>query len=127
MPTHSLTQVRVLAAGIAFPDVLVVEGKHMMKRSPPFVPAAELCGVVVEVGEDCEEDGETAVRVGDRVFGTTVTGSLAEFALLRDCDCHPVPHGVQSEVCAGFEINYGTAWHALKDLAGECVRACEEF
>jgi NADPH2:quinone reductase len=74
--SSGVVKVRVLAAGIAFPDVLVVEGKHMMKRSPPFVPASELCGVVVEVGDDCC-DG--APRVGDRVFGTSLTGSLAEF------------------------------------------------
>ena len=108
-----LVKVRVLAAGIAFPDVLVVEGKHMMKRTPPFVPASELCGVIVEIGEDCCCSGSSGgnhsepLRVGTRVFGTAISGSLSEYALMRDVDCYPVPAGVPSDVCAGFEINYG--------------------
>ena len=74
--------VRVFSAGLAFPDVLVVEGKHMMRKDPPFTPGQEICGQVVAVGE-----GVTTVAVGQQVFGPCVSGGLAEFALIDAGEC----------------------------------------
>ena len=104
--------VRVLSAGLAFPDVLVVEGKHMMRRDPPFTPGQEVCGQVVAIGE-----GVTSLAVGQHVFGPCSTGGLAEFALVSADDCFKAPSGMDPHVAAGFELNYGTSWHGLVDLA----------
>ena len=104
--------VRVLSAGLAFPDVLVVEGKHMMRRDPPFTPGQEVCGQVVAIGE-----GVTSLAVGQHVFGPCLTGGLAEFALVSADDCFKAPSGMDPHVAAGFELNYGTSWHGLVDLA----------
>ena len=105
--------VRVLSAGLAFPDVLVVEGKHMMRKEPPFTPGQEICGQVVAVGE-----GVTTVAVGQQVFGPCVSGGLAEFALVDADECFSAPRAMDPHTAAGFELNYGTSWHGLVDLAG---------
>jgi len=105
--------VRVLSAGLAFPDVLVVEGKHMMRRDPPFTPGQEICGLVVAVGE-----GVASVAVGQQVFGPCLSGGLAEFALVDACECFHAPRAMDPHTAAGFELNYGTSWHGLVDLAG---------
>lgn len=56
---------------------------------------------------------------------TAILGGLAERALLRQQDLYVVPANVSSHVCAGFELNYGTTWHGLKDIgkleAGETL------
>jgi D-arabinose 1-dehydrogenase-like Zn-dependent alcohol dehydrogenase len=110
--------VRVLSAGLAFPDVLVVEGKHMMRRDPPFTPGQEICGQVFAIGE-----GVTTVAVGQQVFGPCVSGGLAEFALVDAGECFSAPRAMDPHTAAGFELNYGTSWHGLVDLAG--LRASE--
>lgn len=56
--------IAVESCGLAFPDVLIVEGKHIMKKQPPFVPGIDVCGRVIEIGH--EVDG---IKLGDRVFG----------------------------------------------------------
>ena len=68
-------RVRVDAAAVNFPDVLLVGGEYQVKVPPPFVPGSELAGTVME--------GST---VGERVFGSTLVGAFAEEAVLdRDC------------------------------------------
>lgn len=70
--SDGLLKVQVLAAGLCFPDVLTVEGKHVMKKTAPFTPGNEISGRVVAISkEDAEESG---LKVGDVVFGTCATG-----------------------------------------------------
>lgn len=108
-------KVRVIAAGLAFPDMLIVEGKHITKASAPFVPTNDICGEVVEVGSEGRSLG---FRVGDIVFGVATTGGLSEYALMFMENAYHVPRGVSPHIAAGFEVNYGTTWHGLVDLAG---------
>lgn len=104
--------VQVLACGLAFPDVLVIEGKHMMKRAPPFSPAGEVCGTIVEIG-----DGVEGFAVGDKVFGAAISGGLAELTRIPSHTCYKLPEGVDPILAAGFELNYGTSWHGIVDIA----------
>ena len=54
----------MLSCGVAFPDVLTVLGKHVMKTETPFVPCSEICGEVTAIGS-----GVSGLAVGDCVFG----------------------------------------------------------
>ena len=108
-------RIAVESCGITFPDILTVEGKHFQKRAPPFVPCSEVAGVVAEVGP-----GVQGVKLGDRVFGVTASGALATQAVLSADSCYVLPAGLDVHVAAGFEVNYGTTWHGLVDLAGLC-------
>ena len=113
-PGSGLLKIRVLSAGLAFPDVLTVEGKHIMQREAPFVPANECAGEVTEIGPDCEEFG---FSVGDVVFGSGLYGALQQHTLLSAEHAYRLPPGVSVDVAAGFELNYGTTWHGLVDNA----------
>src|SRR3546814_13224659 len=64
-------RVRVAAAAVNFPDVLVVADSYQMSAPLPFVPGSELAGVVPEVGDD-----GVGFTIGDRVMGTTFVGAL---------------------------------------------------
>ena len=71
---HADVLIEVIAAGVNFPDGLVVQGKYQVKPSLPFVPGMELCGNVIEVG-----DKVSGISVGDRVVSTSPSfGAFAE-------------------------------------------------
>jgi NADPH2:quinone reductase len=111
-PGKNQLAVRVLACGLAFPDVLTVLGKHISKPPTPFILGNEVCGQVINVGVD-----SSRFKVGDIVFGNAINGGAAQEALLDERDSYLVPDGVDPAVAAGFELNYGTTYHALVDIA----------
>ena len=47
----SEVRIAVKAAGVNFPDTLIIQGKYQLKAEPPFTPGAEVAGTVVEAGE----------------------------------------------------------------------------
>ena len=62
-------------------------------------------------------DGVSHPRVGQRVFGTALSGGLAELALVEAEDVYVLPERMDPSIAAGFELNYGTSFHGLVDLA----------
>jgi NADPH:quinone reductase len=103
--------VRVRAAAVNFPDVLLIAGKYQVKIPVPFVPGSELAGEVVAVGDGAP------FRPGQRVFATTATGAFAERALLDPKAVTPIPDGVDFASAAAFGVTYRTAYHALRSVA----------
>jgi NADPH:quinone reductase len=116
MPSPAVTKgtvkVRVRAAGVNFPDVLVIQGKYQFKPPFPFSPGGEVAGEVLEVGE-----GVSHVKPGDRVLGMTMFGGFAEEAIVPGTGCYPIPDSMSFETAAGFTMTYGTSHHALKQRA----------
>jgi NADPH:quinone reductase len=105
-------KIRVKAAGVNFPDTLIIQGKYQFKPPFPFSPGGEVSGDVIEVGE-----GVTGIAVGDRVLGMTMHGGFAEQALVPSTGCFKIPASMPYEVAAGFAMTYGTSHHALKQRA----------
>lgn len=103
--------VRVRAAAVNFPDVLMIGGKYQIKIPVPFTPGSELAGEVTAVG-----DGVT-LSPGERVTGTAFVGAFAEQALLRAELVSVLPDGVDYASAAGFGVTYRTAYHALRSVA----------
>jgi NADPH2:quinone reductase len=100
--------VRVLAAGLNFPDVLMCRGEYQVKPPLPFVPGIEVCGEVIAGG-----DGVTGVDVGARVIGTPLSGGFAELALLDATAALPAPDCLDDAQAAAFYVSYQTSWFAL--------------
>jgi NADPH2:quinone reductase len=103
--------VRVRAAAVNFPDVLLIDGKYQVQIPVPFTPGSELAGEVAAVG-----DG-VSFAPGDRVSGTAFVGAFAEQALLRAESVSPIPDGVDFAAAAAFGVTYRTAYHALRSVA----------
>ncbi|WP_375196242.1 NADPH:quinone oxidoreductase family protein [Sphingobium sp.] len=104
--------INVTAAGVNYPDVLIVQGKYQTKPALPFVPGSEAAGHVAALGEGVE-----GFAVGDRVIAFTGSGAFAEQVRVPATQVWPVPAGVDLAVAAGIAITYGTSCHALKDRA----------
>lgn len=99
----------VHAAGVNFPDTLIIEGKYQFKPDPPFSPGGEVAGEVLEVGE-----GVTHVNRGDRVMALMTYGGFAERAVVPAFGVIPMPPEMPWNEGAGFPLVYGTVIHALK-------------
>ena len=105
--------IKVAAAGVNFPDALLVQGKYQLRPAFPFTPGGEVAGTIKEVGE-----GVAHVRPGDAVIGLATHGGFAEEALIDAAAVIPLPPGVDPAVAAALMVAYGTTLHALQDRAG---------
>ena len=110
-PEHVV--VDVAAAGLNFPDTLIIQGKYQFQPPLPFSPGGEAAGVVSAIG-----DGVDGVSVGDRVIAMSPYGAFAEKWRVPASSVIPMPQGLDLVTAAGFALTYGTAYHALKDRAG---------
>jgi len=100
----------VRAAGVTFPDALIIENAYQFKATPPFFPGGEVAGTVREVG-----DGVEGFAVGDSVIGATgITGGFAEQALVNAASTRPMPERIGFAEATGMQYAYGTSHYALK-------------
>lgn len=99
--------VRVRAASLNFPDLLMTRGKYQLKPPLPFVPGMDVAGEVIVAPE-----GSTLMP-GDRVMGGARLGGLAEIAALDAAALRPIPEGLGFAESAAFGAAYHTAWVAL--------------
>ncbi|GAA5503393.1 quinone oxidoreductase 1 [Deinococcus xinjiangensis] len=102
----------VRAAGVNYPDALMVMGQYQVRPPLPFVPGAEAAGVVVSVGE-----GVRHLAVGQRALAFTGTGAFASHLKAPASAVMPLPDGLPFEVAAALPLAYGTAMHALVNRA----------
>lgn len=105
-------RVSIRAAGVNFPDILIVEGKYQHKPPFPFIPGAECAGVVSEIGEGVE-----GFALGDRVFFGIPNGAFAEEAVVDAARVSHLPETMSFEEASAINLVYGTSYHALKDRA----------
>ncbi|MEQ9544611.1 MAG: NADPH:quinone oxidoreductase family protein [Marinobacter sp.] len=105
-------KIRVKAAGLNFPDTLIIENKYQLKPSLPFSPGGEMAGEVIEVGEKV-----TRFKPGDRVAGLTGYGAFAEEIVAPEQNLLPIPDAMPDEKAAAFSMVYGTSYYALKQRA----------
>ncbi|TBR30451.1 MAG: NADPH:quinone oxidoreductase family protein, partial [Reyranella sp.] len=113
MPSKPLGkgQVRIAtrAAGVNFPDTLIIQDKYQFKPPRPFAPGHEIAGDITEVGE-----GVTGYKVGDRVIGMIGHGGYASEAVVDEIQLLPMPKNMSYEDGAAFTMTYGTSYYALK-------------
>jgi NADPH2:quinone reductase len=100
-------RVRVSAAGLNFPDLLVIAGKYQVKPPLPFIPGHEATGVVESVG------AKSAFRPGQRVALFTAWGAYGQLITAPDLRVFPVPDAMSDEHAAGLIVTYQTSYFAL--------------
>jgi NADPH2:quinone reductase len=101
-------QIEVRAAGCNFFDILMVQGSYQVKPPFPFVPGAEVAGIVRAVG-----DGVEGFAVGDRVLGTAGLGGFAEVAVAPSRGVWRMPDDMSFEEGAALPIIYPTSYAGL--------------
>ena len=111
-PQKGQVLVRIEAASLNFPDLLIVQNKYQMKPDLPFVPGSEYAGVIEAVGE-----GVTELKVGQSVACLSGTGGFGTHTLAPAKLCMPLPPGFPAVDAAAFIMIYATSHHALIDRA----------
>jgi NADPH2:quinone reductase len=104
--------VRVEAAAVNFPDVLLIANEYQVSVPPPFVPGSEFAGTIDEVGPEA-----TGFVIGDRVTGTGMFGAFAERVVVDVATLTPIPDGVDARTAAAFGVAHRTAYHTLRSMA----------
>ena len=102
--------VRVRAAAINYPDVLIIEDKYQMRPPRPFAPGGEIAGEVAGVGEGVE-----GWQVGDRLIAVPGFGGLAEKIAIPAKAAIALPANVSFVDGAALLLTYATSIHALYD------------
>ncbi|MEN9995972.1 MAG: alcohol dehydrogenase [Pseudomonadota bacterium] len=112
IPQAGQVLIRIEAASLNFPDLLIVQNKYQMKPDLPFVPGSEYAGVIEAVGE-----GVTHLKVGQSVACLSGTGGFGTHTLAPAKLCMPLPPGFPAVDAAAFIMIYATSHHALIDRA----------
>jgi len=107
-PKDGEVRVRVLAAGVSLPDLLMGEGVHPETPRLPFTPGWDLVGVVDRLGS-----GVPGIEPGQIVAALPITGAYAEFICLPQGELVPVPSGLDAAEAVSLVLNYVTAYQML--------------
>jgi NADPH2:quinone reductase len=102
----------IKAAGLNFPDVLIIQGKYQFQPEMPFSPGGECAGVVLSVGE-----GVDRYKGGDKVIAMTGSGCFRDQIAVDQNAVMPMPEGLDFKQAAGVAMTYFTSYHALKQRA----------
>ncbi|MDX6355782.1 MAG: NADPH:quinone reductase, partial [Streptomyces sp.] len=109
-PGPGEVRLRVLAAGVNFPDALLCRGEYQLRPPLPFTPGVEMCGEIDALGEDV-----TGLDVGARVITPALLpgGAFAEYAVVTAAGVLPAPEALDDAAAAAMHIAYQTGWFGL--------------
>ncbi len=107
-PKDGEVRVKVLAAGVSLPDLMMREGIHPETPRLPFTPGWDLIGVVDRLG-----DGVSGIEPGQRVAALPINGAYAEFVCLPQRELIPAPSGLDAAEAVSLVLNYVTAYQML--------------
>ena len=112
LPAAGEIVIDIMAAGVNFPDVLIIQNKYQFKPELPFTPGNELAGTVHAVGA-----GVSAYKVGDKVFAFVPQGAFAQQVKVTADAVLPMAAGMDFDTAASITLTYGTSHHAVVDRA----------
>ena len=112
VPAAGEVLIAIKAAGVNFPDALIIEDRYQFKPPRPFAPGAEVAGVIERVGNGVEQ-----FSAGDRVVASASCGGYAQKIAVRGEHCWRIPDAMPFDEAAGFVLTYATSYYALKDRA----------
>ena len=103
--------IKVHASAVNYADTARREGQYVVKTPLPYIPGAEVAGIITEVGEDV-----TRVKKGDRVVAMMDSGGYAEYAVTDERSIIPLPYGLDFKEAAAIPVQGLSAYHILKTL-----------
>ncbi len=109
-PNAGEVLIKIAAASVNYPDVLMIQKKYQVQPELPFIPGSEVAGTVAALGE-----GVTNVKLGDRVIAFVGLGGFAEQVVAKAAGLIPIPPELDDATAAGFTLVYGTSHHAVID------------
>src|SRR5215470_9505513 len=107
-PKKGEVRVRVQAAGVSLPDVMMREGIHPETPRVPFTPGWDVVGVVDRLGESV-----TGFEPGQQVAALPIFGAYTEYICLPQQLLVPVPSGLDAAEAVSLVLNYITAYQML--------------
>lgn len=107
-PGPGEVRVRVIAAAVNFPDLLMTRGEYQHKPALPFIPGLEIAGEIEALGEGVEDR-----RVGEAVVGAPSFGGISQFAVAPATALRPKPARLSFAQAAACGVAYLTAWVSL--------------
>lgn len=110
-PQPGEVRLRILAAGVAWGDVLKREGFSIGVR-PPFTPGYDIVGVVDKLGE-----GVSTFKVGQIAAVLPLFGGYAELICLPALELVQVPSGLEPAKAVCLVMNYVVAHQLLHRVA----------
>lgn len=111
-PGKGEVRIRVHAAGVNYPDVLIIRDLYQVKPPRPFAPGGEVAGEVEAIG-----DSVTGLAIGDRVLALPGINGFASHVIAAAPRVVKIPDTMPYDQAACFVLTYGTSYHALKDRA----------
>jgi NADPH:quinone reductase-like Zn-dependent oxidoreductase len=107
-PRRGEVRLRVLAAGVSLPDIMMREGIHPETPRLSFTPGWDLVGLVDRLG-----DGVSGFEQDQIVAALPIHGAYAEFVCLSQRELVPVPSGLDPTEAVSLVLNYVTAYQML--------------
>src|SRR5262245_31095195 len=107
-PKSGEARVRVLAAGVALPDIMARQGIHPETPAVPYTPGWDLVGEVERLGH-----GVSGLEAGQMVAAMPIHGAYAEHVCLPQRELVPVPPGLDAAQAVSIILNYITAYQML--------------
>jgi NADPH:quinone reductase-like Zn-dependent oxidoreductase len=111
-PAAGEVRVKVLAAGVAYADILMRHGLYPNQPPFPFSPGYDIVGDIDEIG-----DGVQNFRVGQRVAALTMIGGYSQYAIVPAIHLVPVPDGLDPAEAVALVLNYVTAYQMMHRVA----------
>ena len=111
-PKPDEIRIRVKAAGVNFPDTLIIRDLYQIKPPRPFAPGGEIAGIIESMGVNVKGFG-----IGDRVLAVPGHGCFVTHINIPAFTAVKIPDEMPFEDAACFIFTYGTSHYALKDRA----------
>jgi NADPH2:quinone reductase len=107
-PGPGEVRVKVRAASVNFPDLLMTRGEYQHKPPLPFIPGLEMSGEIEAVGEGVER-----WKIGDEVVGGARIGGFSEYAVSNAMALRPKPERLSFAQASAYGTAYLTAYVSL--------------
>jgi NADPH:quinone reductase len=111
VPKGHQVLIKIHAIGVNYADTARREGQYVVPTKLPFIPGAEIAGVVVETGESV-----TNVQKGDRIVTLIESGGYAEFTLADSRGLIPLQEKMEFEQAVALPLQGLSAYHILKTM-----------